>query len=164
MQQWGDTVSLPLKLLTFKLMMLMCLTRPSRSADLASLFINKCQFKPEGVRFVPSGLSIQARQGKAHNDYLFASFPDDKQLCPVETVQRYLQLTNTLRKSKESSHLFIAIVKPHNPVAPCTIAYWLKKVLKLAGTISDILKAADWSIESVFRKFYYQPTHNPAYG
>ena len=31
-------------------------------------------------------------------------------------------------------------------------------------TTSDILKAADWSTESVFRKFYYRPTHNPMYG
>ena len=26
-------------------------------------------------------------------------------------------------------------------------------------TTSDILKAADWSTESVFRKFYYRPTY-----
>jgi len=34
---WGDTHSLSLKLLTYKLVMLMALARPSRSADLASL-------------------------------------------------------------------------------------------------------------------------------
>ena len=123
MQQWGDTVSLSLKLLTFKLVKLMCLARPSRSADLASLCVDKCQFKPEGVAFLPSGLSKQAKQGKALTDYFFASFPDNRQLCPVETLRHYLQLTATLRK--ESSHLFIALVKSHNPVAPCTIARWL---------------------------------------
>ena len=69
MQQWGDTVSLSLKLLTFKLVMLMCLARPSQSADLASLCVDKCQFKPEGVAFLPSGLSKQAKQGKALTDY-----------------------------------------------------------------------------------------------
>ena len=31
-------------------------------------------------------------------------------------------------------------------------------------TTSDILKAADWSIDSVFRKFYYQRTHDTSYG
>ena len=65
---------------------------------------------------------------------------------------------------------------------------WLKEVLKLSGfdtkiftahstrsasssaaadsgvTTNDILKAADWSSEFVFRKFYYRPTHNPLYG
>ena len=37
--QWGDTTSLSLKLYTYKLVMLMSLVRPSRSADLASLCI-----------------------------------------------------------------------------------------------------------------------------
>ena len=94
-------------------------------------------------------------------------------------------MTKTLRK--DSSYLFIAIVKPHKPIAPCTIAHWLKEVLKMSGidistftahstrgtstsatadsgiTTSNILKAADWSTESVFRKFYYQPTHDTSY-
>ena len=38
--QWGDTTSLSLKLLTYKLVMLMSLVRPSRFADLASLCID----------------------------------------------------------------------------------------------------------------------------
>ena len=37
MLQWGDTISLPLKLLTYKLVMLMSLARPSHSADFTSL-------------------------------------------------------------------------------------------------------------------------------
>jgi len=95
-------------------------------------------------------------------------------------------MTAPLRK--ESTQLFIAMVKPHKPVAPCTIARWLKEVLKLSGinvgiftahstrsasvsaaadsrvTVNDILKAADWSSESVFRQFYYRPTNDPSYG
>ena len=65
--------------------------------------------------------------------------------------------------------LFIAIKKPHKPVVSCTIAHWLKEMLKLAGfdvsifsghsvrgastlaaagagiTMNDIMQAADWS-------------------
>ena len=82
MQQWVDTTSLSLKLLSFKLVMLLCLARPSRSADLASLCIDKCQFKPEGVLFLPSELSKQSRQGKPLTDYFFASF-----LIPSSSVQ-----------------------------------------------------------------------------
>ena len=40
MLQWGDTTSLSLKLLTYKLVMLMSLARPSCSADLASLCLD----------------------------------------------------------------------------------------------------------------------------
>ena len=133
-----------------------------------------------------SVLAKQSRQGKPLTKYFFASFTDNKELRPVETLRQYQKVTASLRE--ESTHLFVAIFKPHKPVAPCTIARWLKEVLKLSGfdtniftahstrsasssaaadsgvTTSDILKAADWSSESVFRKFYYRPTQNPSYG
>ena len=136
--------------------------------------------------FIPSAFAKQSRQGKLLMEYFFASFTDNKELCPVETLRQYQKVTASLRK--ESTHLFVAIVKPHKPVEPCTIARCLKEVLKLSGfdtkifmahstrsasssaaadsgvTTNDILKAADWSSESVFRKFYYRPTHNPSYG
>ena len=82
----------------------------------------------------------------------------------------------------------MAIVKPHKPVSSCTIARWLKCVLNDAGidvnmftahsvrgasssaaamagvTTNDILKAADWSTDSVFRRFYYRPVHSSSFG
>ena len=131
MLQSGDTATLSLKLLTDKLVMLMSLARPSRSADLASLHLSNCQFKLEGVVFLLSTQAKQSRQGKALTDYYFASFPHYKQLCPVETLHRYKQMTAPLRKG--NSQMFLSIVKPHNSVAPCTIAQWLKEVLKVSG-------------------------------
>ena len=94
-----------------------------------------------------------------------------------------MTVTSALRK--ESDQLFVAIIKPHKPVVPCTIARWLKEVLNFqvltsvcsqpiqqgataaadsGVTTSDILKAADWSTELVIRKFYYHPTHDPFFG
>jgi len=66
MGQWGDTSSLSLKLLTLKLVILMCLTRPSHSANLALLCVDKCYFKPEGVAFLPSWLAKQAQGRVSH--------------------------------------------------------------------------------------------------
>lgn len=104
----------------------------------------------------------------------------------VETLRQYIQVTAPVRK--ENSQLFLGTVKPHKPVAPCTIARWLKEVLKMSGidvsvftahstrgasssaaadsgiTTGDILKTADWSTESVFRKFYYRSSRDPSYG
>ena len=34
----------------------------------------------------------------------------------------------------------------------------------LGITTNDILKAADWSSESVFQRFYYKSTEDPSYG
>ena len=183
----GPTSSLPLKPLTFKLVMLMALTRPSRSADLATLQVDRRHYKPEGVAFLPAALTKQSSQGRVLKEFFFPSFPHNTGLCPVATLRQYEAVTATLRPS-DSSRLFVAIKKPHNPVASCTIARWLKETLRLAGidvsifsghsvrgastsaaagagvTMTDILQAADWSTESVFRRFYYCPSHDATYG
>jgi len=56
----GSTATLPLKFLTFKLVMLLALTRPSRSADLAPLQLDRRQFRPEGVVFLLAALAKQS--------------------------------------------------------------------------------------------------------
>ena len=180
--KWGDTTSMSLKLLTYKLVMLMALTRPSRSADLTALSVSKCQFKPEGVSFLPSGLAKQSRQGKP-----LAGFLSSRQRALFSRDSPSLYVCN-ISPEEGIRPAVCGIIKPHKPVVPCTIARWLKEMLKLSGvdvnmftahstrsasvtaaadsgvTTNDILKAADWSTESVFRKFYYHPTHDPLYG
>jgi len=119
------------------------------------------------VVFLTSSLTKQSRQGKPLVEYYFASFPDNKQLCQVETLRQYQLATMPLLKGH--IQLFLATVKPHNPVTSCTITRWLKEILKMSGidvtlftahstrgasssaaadsgiTTTDILKAADWS-------------------
>ena len=187
LESLGPTTALPLKFLTFKLVMLLALTRPSRSADLVSLQLDRRHFRPEGVVFLPAALAKQSAQGKPLKEYFFPSFPDNSQLCPVKTLKQYEVLTAPLRPST-TTNLFIALVKPHKAVSSATIARWLREVLKLAGidvsifsghsvrgasvsaaagagiTTNDILKAADWSSDSVFRRFYYRPVHDPSFG
>ncbi len=88
----------------------------------------------------------------------------------------------------EESSLILSFIKPHKAVTSSTIARWIKSLLEAVGvdtsifnahsvrgasssraadmgiTTNDILKAADWSSESVFQKFYYKSTHNPSFG
>ena len=100
----------------------------------------------------------------------------------MEILQQYESAMADLRP-KDTTKLFVAIVKPHKPVASCTIARWLSKTFKLAGidvsiysghsvmgastpaaagvgiTMSNTMQAEDWaedwSSELVFRNFYY---------
>ena len=183
----GTNTSLSLKQLSHKLCMLLALTRPPQSADLAALQIDRCRFNPEGVTFLPATLAKQSRQGKTLREYFFPSFLHNRELCPVTTLQKYIDVTSSLRPEGKVK-LFVAIVKPHNPVSSATIARWLRDVLQQAGidigifgahsirgasssaaaaagvTTNDILKAADWSSESVFWNFYYRPTGDVTYG
>ena len=110
----GLTSSLPLKSLIFKLVMLLALTRPSRLANLATLQVDRRQYKPEGVVFLPA--AKQSSQGRVLKEFFFPSFPHNTNLCPAATLRQYEAVTATLRPS-DSSGLFVAIKKPHNPMA-----------------------------------------------
>ena len=181
---------LSLQDLTLKLVMLLALTRPSRSSDLANLDIRYQRYLPEGVTFQPVALAKQMRQNKQMADFFFPKYPDDPRLCPVATLQAYEQKTRDLRQGGSPDHhkLLLPTIKPHRPVSPSTIARWLRMVLDKAGidsgifkahstrgastsaaaragvTTADIMQAADWSSESVFQKFYYKPTRDTSFG
>ena len=184
----GDNNTMHLNDLTYKTVMLMALTRPFRSADLASLSLNQRKYSPEGVTFVPTKLAKQSRQTKQTAEFFFPSFPLNGKLCPVAALRAYEERTKGRREGKAHSCLFIALIKPYNPVTSSTIARWIKCFLSKAGidttifkahsvrgastsaaanagvTTQDILNAADWSSESVFQKFYYKPEQNNRFG
>ena len=92
----------------------------------------------------------------------------------------YVNRTSKLRSEGQSS-LFISYQKPHNSVSKQTIASWIVNVVRQAyddserkvnahstraigpswalfkgAALSSILEAADWSKDSVFKRFYYR--------
>ena len=137
---------------------------------------------------MPTKLAKQSRQSKPLTEFFFPKFPDNKLLCPVTTLRAYEDRTLSRRTDRNRSSLFIALIKPYNPVTSSTIARWIKSVLTKSGintdifkahstrsatvsaaakagiTTNDILNAADWSSESVFHKFYYKPENRNPFG
>ena len=171
----GEDPSLSLKHLSWKVTMLLALSRPSRSADLS-----KCVYKPDSVCFYPSTLAKQSRFTSQITNFFFPSFPGEDRLCPASTLKEYEKRTKSLwgRETK----LLIAIIKPHKAVSS-TVARWLKSLLEASGmnisifsapsvrgaasagiSTGDILKAAGWSSESTFQRFYYRSTDRPSFG
>ena len=183
----GANQNLSINDLTCKTVMLMALTRPSRSADLVNLNLDYRKFSPEGVTFMPTKLAKQSVQSKPLTDFFFPAFPGNSLLCPVVTLRAYEDRTEKNRDDNESQ-LFIATIKPLKPVTSSTIARWIKSVLTKSGidtntfkahsvrsaavssaasagmTTNDILSAADWSSESVFQKFYFKTVKNSTFG
>ena len=188
LESLGENETLPLPVLTHKTVMLLALTRPSRSADLSQLDLTGRRYLPEGVVFPPTKLAKQSRQSRPLTDFFFPTFPHNKRLCPVHTLKAYEERTASFREGQGSSALFLTTIKPHSPAASSTIARWLKSLLGKAGidtaifkahsvrgaaatsahnagiTTGDILNAADWSTQSVFQKFYYKPSRNTGFG
>ena len=183
----GGNSNLTLTQLTYKTVMLLALTRPTRSADLSQMSSQGCHFSPEGVKIFPSALAKQSRQGKTIKPFFSRIFSENNLICPVTTLRAYIARTLPLRA--DETKLFVATIKHTRQwVASSTIARWLKKLLEVAGidvstfkahsvrgasastasnmgiTTSEIIEAADWSSESVFQQFYYKSTQNSSHG
>ena len=71
-----DNDTLSLKQLTWKVAMLVALTKPSQSTDLSLLDIAARQYTPDGVTFLSSCLTKQSWQGKPFFKNSPPYFPD----------------------------------------------------------------------------------------
>ena len=77
LESLGGNDRLSVTELTSKTVMLMELTRPARSADLANLNLDQKCYSPEGVSFIPIKLAKQSRQNKEVKEVFFPAFPDN---------------------------------------------------------------------------------------
>ena len=182
----GRNDDMDLKLLSFKLVTLLGLTAPDRSADLVKRDLRFRTFLPEGVAFELPGLSKTSRPGDSPKHSFHATFAQDLDLCPVQCLKSYEYRTRNSRPldDQQPNPLFLSYIQPYKPVSSASLARWIKSLLKLAGidtgifsahslrgaatsaafnqgvSISEILKMANWSQERTFCKFYYKPSFN----
>ena len=73
----GESDALPLQSLSWKLAMILALTRPSRSADIAMLDLRYRRYTPEGVVFQEAVLAKQSKQGKPRAEFFFLAFSNN---------------------------------------------------------------------------------------
>lgn len=164
-----------------KLAMLMALTNADRASDLHLLDLNLKQVFSHGVRFQIAGLSKTRRSGPPR-EVTYFSFKECEAICPVATLEVYERRTADLRATdRDANPLFIACVKPHKPVTSSTISRWVRNLMQASGvdvstfkshstraastsaatslgvSVKDIMKTANWTSESTFKRFYLKP-------
>lgn len=180
LKSWSPVKELSLKLLTFKLVMLLALTTGQRMQSLFLLDTRNLELGLRSVKIRFGDLLKQTRPGKHLSEIFIEAFKPDFRLCVVLTLVEYLERTSSLRKNNQ---LFISYQKPFNAVKKCTISNWIKTVLIMAGIdmktftphstrgavtskvsgrvpIGTVLKTAGWSKDCVFRKYYKRPITN----
>ena len=182
-----DNTLLPLAALTHRLAMLFALCSANRCSELAALDIKLCSIFENGIKFVIPGLTKTRRKGPP-KEMIIYSFSENETLCPVSTFLEYKKRTSKFcSNNKGEDRLFTAVRKPHRPVTSATIGHWIKRILEQSGidtnifmahstrgaatskacavgiSIPDILKMADWSSVSTFRRFYHRPI-TPKFG
>ena len=179
LQTLSPVKELSLKLLTFKLVMLISLTLACRTQSLHLLDLRGMIKKKDSYTLLYRNLLKQCRPGKDNSVAILKSYPPDRRLCVNFVLKEYLKRTETLRGN--STELFISYMKPYKPVSRETISRWLRTVLCSAGINCDmfkthsirgaasskakmnsvpvdhILKTAGWSNTKTFGKFYDKP-------
>ena len=102
----------------------------------------------------------------------------NKNLCVVNLIKVYLEKTKTIRNGTDK--LLISFQKPHKAISTETLSRWLKLIISMSGidiksknikahstrsqatsiaawtgmSVTTIMKAAGWSRQTTFTKFY----------
>lgn len=169
---------LPLKLLTYRFVMLLCLLTAKRGVALHLLKLNDffINSSKSMCQIVYSTKDKSTRPGFHTKPTIIQNYPD-KKLCLVDHYVHYKQRTAKLRSSS-TQELLITLQKPHNAISRATLSRWIKDVLQAAGidisifgahstrsastsaalvggaSTETILNAAAWSSDLTFGVFY----------
>ena len=170
---------LTLKLLSYKLVMLIALTQASRSQSISLLSIDGMKKDDKSFTLYYSGLLKQCRKGKVNPVVQFHMYSLDSDICVYRTLNEYIIRTSPLRGSERN--LLISYIKPYKHVVSTTVNRWIKCVMKNSGIdvdnysshstrsaisskvrqsglpLNEIMKVAGWSNADTFSRFYDKP-------
>ena len=103
------------------------------------------------IRFmVNNGDKVTFHFHKLHKSWKKAGFPPsltvyayspDKQLCVVQTLNRFLEMTKD-RRDPSRTQLLLSFREPYKEIASSTVSGWIKKVLQLANVDTNFLRDA----------------------
>ena len=156
---------------------LIALTSMLRGGEIASIQLPSINFSDLQISFTLGNPRKTQRSGPLHQIFI-QSWPQNPAICPVQSIDTYINKTASLRNETNKSHLFISSTKPHKPVTSSTIGRWIKDQLREAGIdtsifsahstrgaagskafangvpLKSILNQGHWARESTFAKFY----------
>ena len=181
---WGKNEVLHIKLLSYKLTMLLALSSAGRASELCMLNLKYKKHQGSSISFELRKRTKTCRPGSKIPILTFDSFDTDPNLCVVSCINEYVSRTLSWREINDTidrSWLLISFVKPHHPIAACSVARWLKEVIKKSGINSalftghstrsastskakriglsakEIIDQASWTNESTYMRFYCKP-------
>ncbi len=162
-----------------KTVTLLALTTLLRGAELASIKFDSFFASRYRATFVLGQLRKSQRTGPLQS-LTVRAWRDNSIICPVTTLESYIERTETLRGPMSGNALFIGSNKPHRPVTASTVGHWIKEQLREAGIdtnvfsahstrgaaashaasvgvpIATVLAQGHWASESTFARFYHR--------
>lgn len=176
LKTWSPVRKLSLKLLSFKVVMLLGLLTGQRGQTLHLMDIRNIDLDNNRVKIKFGDLLKTSRPGFHQNQLVIKAFAPDRRLCVCLALQEYITRTEKLRGNK--TRLFISYNRPHLPIARDSISRWIKIVMKQAGIntnvfnahsvrsaatsaakassvpLKTILSTAGWSRQETFARYY----------
>ena len=141
-EQQPHNNELSLKELTLKTTALLALTAIPRVSELAMLDTQWLIKKEDVYTFQLEGRAKHSKQGKPTPPIIFTKFTPNSKLCPLRTIDTYLEKTETLRIGVEGrSKLFLCYIKPYGPATKASIRRWLLEAMSTAGIDTQVYKA-----------------------
>ena len=158
------------------LVTLLAILSAKRCQTLNEIDIRNVAITDGHLRITTRSVVKHTRPGHHESDIVIAPYPADKQLCDMSVIREYLIKTTSLRGTH--TRLLLSSVKPFTPVSRNTVSSWIKTELGKAGiditvfgahstrgaavsatraSLDVIMRAAGWSSDCVFRKFYKKP-------
>lgn len=138
-KKWGRNSKLDLRLLTWKLTVLLLLFSAQRGQTIWLLALSGLIETEEGVVFKMRHQLKHNKLGEPLSVIRFAKFAADTRLCPVRCLKTYIQRTKDRRGKIDQ--LLILTVKPYRAVGRQTVSNWVKKMLARAGIVTAKYKA-----------------------
>ena len=200
LRTYGNNWDMAMKQLAYKTYMLLVLAMAWRpGSDMARIpartikFVlpgqQECEFGALPIQHWPRDarpssaliLGLNVKEGPQKDNRVVA-FPEDPNICPVQTLLVYMHRTAEGRQKLAHDHtLFLSQVirnGARQPVSGDTLRRWMKELLEecgLTGTahaargqassaaihhgasIESVLQSANWESENTFRKYYFIP-------
>lgn len=125
--------------LTKKLVTILALTTGHRVQTLSFITINNIKSSKDGVKIYITDHIKTTKPGVSHPILQLKYFDQKIEICPVKTLQSYLNITSALRG--DVKNLIITFKKPHKKASTQTISRWIKATLGEAGVDTSIFSA-----------------------
>jgi integrase len=191
LSSWADSNNLNLYDLQLKTIALLCLATMARPrSDMGRLQFRDTIFQyQDSTNSTLTGVTVHFREPKETQVKTSKlGVLQDSRLCPVSTLNVFVQKTAILRRNLPVDHtLFLAFIeKPESvtSIRPSTMSNWVKLLMEKSGidttkfkahsiraasstkavekghSIDSVKEHAGWSLNSnTFEKFYYKPTN-----
>lgn len=183
-QSLGNNSGLSLKLLSYKLTLLLLLVSSQRGQTILSLSIDRMRFEKDSIVFKMKCLLKHNQLGQPLDSVRFFEYKDDRRLCVVRTLKRYITRTFLLRK--DNTQLLVSYIGPHGPISRATLARWTLSVMELSGvdtsrykghstrgasassakalgaSLNAIMRNASWRNSASFARFYHKSLDDPS--